>query len=142
VILLRKLSHDVPALFGLGVILCAILIALFADQLAPYPGDAYESHVIQRLKPPSWDFPLGTDGQGRDILSRLILGTRGALLAAFAVVGATTLIGVPLGLVAGYYGGWTRRADHARSPTPSWRCPSSCSRWCWRSCCRPACRAR
>jgi peptide/nickel transport system permease protein len=106
ILLLRKLSHDVPALFGLGVILCAILIALFANQLAPFPGDAYESHVIQRLKPPSWEFPLGTDGQGRDILSRLILGTRGALLAAFAVVGATTLIGVPLGLIAGYFGGW------------------------------------
>jgi peptide/nickel transport system permease protein len=107
VILLRKLSHDAPALFGLGVIVCAILIALFANQLAPYPNDAFESHVIQRLKPPSWEFPLGTDGQGRDILSRLILGTRGALLAAFAVVGATTLIGVPLGLIAGYTGGWT-----------------------------------
>jgi len=48
-LLLRKLSHDVPALFGLGVIASAILIALFADQLAPHPGDAYESHVIQRL---------------------------------------------------------------------------------------------
>ncbi len=105
-IVLRKLAHDVPALFGLGVILCAILIALFADQLAPFPLDAYESHVIQRLQPPSWEFPFGTDGLGRDILSRLILGTRGALLAAFSVVGATTLIGVPLGLVAGYYGGW------------------------------------
>ncbi len=104
--LLRKLAHDVPAFIGLIIILSACLVALFAQQLAPYPELAFESNVMQRLKPPGPEFWLGTDGHGRDILTRLILGSRGTLFAAVSVVGATLLIGVPLGLIAGYWGGW------------------------------------
>ena len=71
-----------------------------------YPDDAFESHLLQRLRPPSAEFPFGTDNLGRDILSRVILGTQDALLVALAVVGAAMAIGVPLGLIAGWREGW------------------------------------
>jgi peptide/nickel transport system permease protein len=103
---LRKFARDVPAVIGGLIVLAVILVALFAPELAPYPGDAQTSHLLRRLKPPSWDFPFGTDNLGRDIFSRVILGTRGALQVAVGVVGLALAIGVPLGLVAGYYRGW------------------------------------
>jgi len=103
---MRRLRRDPAAMLGLGLILAACLIALFAPWLAPYPEDAYESHLLQRLRPPSAEFPFGTDNLGRDILSRVILGTRDALAVALAVVGAAMLIGVPIGLAAGWREGW------------------------------------
>lgn len=75
--------------------------------LAPYPRDPEASHLLQRLKPPSAAFPFGTDNLlGRDMLSRVILGARGALEVALLVVAVAAAIGVPLGLVAGYRRGW------------------------------------
>jgi hypothetical protein len=62
--------------------------------------------LLQRLKPPSVAFPFGTDNLGRDIFSRVILGTRNALLVAVAVITAAMLIGVPIGLFAGWREGW------------------------------------
>jgi peptide/nickel transport system permease protein len=101
-----KLSRDLPAMLGLVIVLFVLFIALFGPWLAPYPGDASASHLLRRLKPPTADFPFGTDNLGRDIFSRVILGARGALSIALTVVGVAMLIGVPLGLVAGYRGGW------------------------------------
>ena len=101
-LLLRKFARDVAAVLGLGIVVVAILVAGFAERLAPHPLDAYESHPVQRLQPPSAEFPFGTDNLGRDVLSRVILGTRAALAVAIAVVAGAMLIGVPLGLVAGY----------------------------------------
>ena len=105
-LVLKKFLRDVPAVIGLAIILAAVIIAIFAPQLAPYPLDAYESHLLQRLKPPSEAFPFGTDNLGRDVFSRVILGTRDALKVALLVVGIAILIGVPLGLIAGYFEGW------------------------------------
>jgi peptide/nickel transport system permease protein len=99
---LRKLGRDVPAMIGLALVLAVVLIALLSPWLAPYPGDASASHLIRRLKPPTHAFPFGTDNLGRDILSRVILGARGALQVAFTVVGIAMAIGIPLGLIAGY----------------------------------------
>jgi peptide/nickel transport system permease protein len=62
--------------------------------------------LAQRFQPPSWEFPFGTDNLGRDLFSRVILGTQSALVLAVTVVGGAMLIGVPLGLLAGYLGGW------------------------------------
>jgi peptide/nickel transport system permease protein len=104
--ILRKLSRDLPAMLGLLIVVVVLLVALFGPLLAPYPGDATASHLLQRLKPPSDKFPFGTDNLGRDILSRVILGARGALAISLTVVGVAMLVGVPLGLVAGYRGGW------------------------------------
>jgi peptide/nickel transport system permease protein len=102
-LILRKFAKDRPALLGAAVVLLMLLVALLAPALAPYPGDVSASHLLQRLKPPSWAHPFGTDNLGRDIFSRVILGTRGALVVAVMVVGLAMLIGVPLGLIGGYY---------------------------------------
>jgi peptide/nickel transport system permease protein len=105
-LVLVKFAKDKPAVLGGIIVLAAVIIAVFAPLLAPYPGDVAVSHLLLRLKPPSFEHPFGTDNLGRDLLSRVILGTRGALMIALMVVGVSMLVGVPLGLIAGYYQGW------------------------------------
>ena len=109
-LVLRRFLQDTSAVIGLAIVLFAVFVALFAEQLAPYPLDAFQTHLLQRLQPPSWEFPFGTDNLGRDIFSRVILGTQSALIVALSVVAASTLIGVPAGLLAGYFGGWLAEA--------------------------------
>ena len=105
-LVLRKFAKDKPALFGFMIVAAIVLIAMFAPVIAPYPADVSASHLLLRLKPPSVAHPFGTDNLGRDIFSRVILGSRGALAIALTVVGTSMLIGVPLGLLSGYYQGW------------------------------------
>jgi len=90
-------------IFGLAIILLTGFIAVFAKQLAPY--DPYDQDMRSTLLQPSEEHLLGTDALGRDTLSRLLYGTRTALLAGFSVVGIAVVIGVMLGLIAGYFGG-------------------------------------
>jgi peptide/nickel transport system permease protein len=106
VLILRKLARDASAMVGLVLVALTVVVAALAPGLAPHPLDAYESHPLQRLQAPSAAFPFGTDNLGRDVLSRVILGSRAALSVAVLVVAGAMLIGVPLGLVAGYRGGW------------------------------------
>lgn len=105
-LVVRKFAKDLSAVAGLVIVLAVVLVAIFGPWLAPFPQDATQSHLLQRLRPPSAAFPFGTDNLGRDILSRVILGARGALKVALLVVGAAMAIGVPLGLAAGYGRGW------------------------------------
>ncbi len=105
-LILKKFARDIPALIGLVIVVSAVLIAIVGPWIAPHPGDIVASHLLQRLKPPSDAFPFGTDNLGRDLLSRVILGTRGALEVAVIVVALATAIGVPLGLIGGYSSGW------------------------------------
>nr|WP_207191517.1 ABC transporter permease [Paracraurococcus ruber] len=107
---MRRLLRDPVAAFGLFLVVFAVVVAIFAPWLAPYPDDAFESHLLQRLRPPSAEFPFGTDNLGRDILSRVILGARSAVVVAVAVVAAAMLIGVPVGLWAGWKEGWASEA--------------------------------
>jgi peptide/nickel transport system permease protein len=109
-LILRKFARDIPALIGLIIVVFAVIVAILGPWIAPHPGDVVASHLLQRLKPPSAAFPFGTDNLGRDMFSRVILGTRGALEVALAVVAIAALIGVPLGLVAGYTVGWLSEA--------------------------------
>jgi peptide/nickel transport system permease protein len=109
-LVLAKFAKDKPAVLGAAIVLAVVIIAILAPLLAPHPGDVSASHLLRRLKPPSADYPFGTDNLGRDIFSRVILGTRGALLIALMVVGISMAVGVPLGLVAGYYQGWLPEA--------------------------------
>jgi peptide/nickel transport system permease protein len=104
-LILKKFARDLPAVAGLLIVLAVVVVALLGPWMAPHPGDAAASHLLQRLKPPSAAFPFGTDNLGRDLLSRVILGARGALEVAVIVVAIAAGIGVPLGLVAGYRGG-------------------------------------
>ncbi len=90
----------------LGLILVVILgvLALFAPIIAPY--NPIEQHIIDRLKPPSVQYLLGTDELGRDLFSRLLYGARISLVIGFVAQGVSMLIGVSLGLISGWYGGW------------------------------------
>ncbi len=91
---------------GLIFVVGILLVAAFANVLAPYPPDLTNSAVF--LKPPawqaggSWAYPLGTDAIGRDILSRLIHGARLSLLIGIAVVALAIVVGIALGLLAGF----------------------------------------
>jgi len=105
-LILVKFAKDKPAVLGAAIVLAVVAMAILAPLIAPYPGDVAASHLLQRLKPPSPEHPFGTDNLGRDILSRVILGARGALMIALLVVGISMAIGVPLGLIAGYQQGW------------------------------------
>ena len=94
--------------FGLALIFALILTALFAAYLAPYPDQGKgQSNLGERLLAPALKHPLGTDNLGRDILSRIIFGARISVQASLAVVALVASIGVPLGLMAGYFGGKT-----------------------------------
>ncbi|MEU8802683.1 dipeptide/oligopeptide/nickel ABC transporter permease/ATP-binding protein [Spirillospora sp. NPDC048819] len=105
---MTALVRDRLALFGLVVIALLVLAALLAPWLAPYPAQgAGAADVAARNLAPSGAHPLGTDGLGRDVLSRIVYGARPALYVPLLVVGLAVLIGVPLGLVAGYRGGRT-----------------------------------
>jgi peptide/nickel transport system permease protein len=109
-LVLGKFAKDKPAVLGGIIVLAVVIIAALAPLLAPYPADVSASHLLRRLKPPSWEHPFGTDNLGRDIFSRVILGTRGALTIALMVVGISMAVGVPLGLIAGYSQGWLSEA--------------------------------
>jgi peptide/nickel transport system permease protein len=101
----RRMKKDRAALAGTLIILLLIFMALFASVVTPYDPD--EQNYNQLLAPPSWSHPLGTDQYGRDVAARIIYGCRYALLIGVAVVSIHFVIGVGLGLLAGYYGGLT-----------------------------------
>jgi len=92
-------------LFGLIVILATIITAIFASQLAPY--DPFQLDLDNALQQPSWQHALGTDTLGRDILSRIIYGSRTSLLVGGIAIGIASVTGMTLGLLAGYFGGIT-----------------------------------
>lgn len=91
---------------GLVIILGLIVVAFFAPQIAPYPEQGMGLSMVEnRLLSPSAQHLLGTDDLGRDILSRIILGAQVSLKAAVIVISVVVAIGVPLGIIAGYFGG-------------------------------------
>jgi len=88
-------------IFGLFVLVLLVISAIFAGWLAPH--DPYERDLYNVLAQPSAEHLLGTDAIGRDTLSRLIFGTRTAILVGFATAGFASATGMVLGLIAGYY---------------------------------------
>jgi peptide/nickel transport system permease protein len=107
--LLRRLVRRRTALFGMLVVLVVLLAAALAPLVAPF--DPLEQDIGQRLREPGWQdaqgrvHPLGTDHLGRDILSRIIFGSRIALVVGLAAVVISGVLGMLIGLVAGYFGG-------------------------------------
>ena len=101
--LVRRLVRDRTALLGLVLLLLLVLAALTAPLLTTRSA---EFHLAQRLMPPSFDALFGTDRMGNDILTNVVLGARVTLLIASVTVALGILIGVPIGLVAGYYRNW------------------------------------
>jgi len=91
---------------GVAIILLLGVVAIFGENLAPYPQDAGRVvHFQDQLQPPSLAHLMGTDDAGRDILSRVLIGTRISLTTGLIVVTIASLLGVSLGLTAGYFGG-------------------------------------
>lgn len=107
--LLARLVRRRTALFGLLVVGLVVLVALLAPVLTPF--DPLAQDIGQRLKPPGWAdadgrvHPLGTDHLGRDILSRVVHGSRIALLVGLSAVLISGILGLVIGLVSGYFGG-------------------------------------
>jgi peptide/nickel transport system permease protein len=109
VTLLRRLVRRRTALFGMLVVLGVMLAAVFAPLVSPF--DPLEQDIGQRLREPGWQdaqgrlHPLGTDHLGRDILARIVFGSRIALVVGLAAVAISGVLGMLIGLVAGYFGG-------------------------------------
>ena len=100
---LRRLLHEPSALIGGAIILFFVALALFAPYVAPYEPNAPDWLAIRAA--PNAAHWFGTDDLGRDVLSRVIYGTRASLAAGVVSVSVAVLIGLPLGLIAGYFGG-------------------------------------
>jgi peptide/nickel transport system permease protein len=105
----RRILRDPATLLGLAVILLTMAAAVLAPVLAPYPPDEqfFDGLTLEGAPlPPGGRFWLGTDLLGRDLLSRLIHGSRTSLLIGVVANGAAVLLGTMLGVVAGYVRGW------------------------------------
>ena len=108
--ILRSFLHERMAVGALVVLAALILGGAFAPLVAPH--DPLAQNLVDRLLPPAWDsggdrtYLFGTDHLGRDILSRVIWGARVSLTLSFIATSVSLLIGVSLGLVSGYAGGW------------------------------------
>jgi peptide/nickel transport system permease protein len=101
------LAENPVTLMASGLFLVFVLMALFGPWLVPY--DPLASNTAVALKPPSAAHWFGTDALGRDIFSRTVVATRLDLGIAIAAVAVSFLIGMPLGLAAGFFGGWWDR---------------------------------
>jgi peptide/nickel transport system permease protein len=99
----RRLRRSHTAMFGMGVACAVFLMAIFADVLAPY-GYA-DMHPEDMLQGPSWQYWFGTDQMGRDVLSRVIYGSRISIYVGVVSTIFGALMGIPLGIIAAYYGG-------------------------------------
>jgi peptide/nickel transport system permease protein len=100
---MKRLLRDRSARLGLIIIAILVLCAVFAGVLAPFPQDVDTYHLPNRLMGPSTTNYFGTDRMGGDIFSRLLFGARLTILIAVIATSAAVVIGVPVGLVAGFY---------------------------------------
>ena len=102
----RRFKQNRLSLVGAIVILLLVLVAIVGPFFAPYPEDARGAvHISDRLLPPSSEHLMGTDEVGRDILSRLLIGSRLSLGAALVILAMATTIGLTLGMISGFFGG-------------------------------------
>jgi peptide/nickel transport system permease protein len=99
----KRFSRNKLSVLGTITILLLIMVAALAPFLAPYDPTSIDVHHV--LSPPNLKHPLGTDELGRDLLSRIIWGSRISLKVGFVAVGISVLIGIVIGALAGFYGG-------------------------------------
>ncbi len=100
---LQRIISNKMAVAGAVMVGFMCALAVLAPAIAPDPGLV---DISQQLQPPSLHAILGTDDLGRDVFARIVYGARISLLVGFVAVGIATLVGVLLGAIAGYYGGW------------------------------------
>ncbi|GAA4629119.1 ABC transporter permease [Actinoallomurus vinaceus] len=107
--LLRTARADVLAAIGAVTLVLIVIAAVAAPLLSPYPADGTDAtHPTQALLPPGSEHWFGTDGVGRDVLTRVLYGARTSLTITVAVLAVSAVIGVSLGVAAGYAGGIVR----------------------------------
>lgn len=108
-VIFKLIKSNPISMAGLIIVVAFIAVGILAPLITPYPQDAWGEvyHLEQRFQPPSPTHPFGTDEMGRDVLSRVVLGARFSLIIALGVVGLALIIGIPIGLIAGYLGGKT-----------------------------------
>ena len=100
------LARNKLSLLAFAIIILLVLSAIFAPVIVPYPEDVYSAHIEQKLEAPSSEHIMGTDELGRDVFSRLVYGARVSISTALIAVGVALVIGIPLGAIAGTFGGW------------------------------------
>jgi peptide/nickel transport system permease protein len=104
----KRFKRNKLAVAGGVIVVVLFVVAVLAPFISPFnPNDIDRKHI---LEPPCARHPLGTDDLGRDVLSRMVYGSRISLSVGFIAVGIATIIGMLLGAASGYYGGWTDRA--------------------------------
>lgn len=101
VIMMKQLLNKPLSAIGLAIILIIMLMVIFPSQLSSYNPN--EIHLSQKLLPPSREHPFGTDNYGRDIFARVAYGSRLSIVISITAVGISLVIGVPLGIISGYY---------------------------------------
>jgi peptide/nickel transport system permease protein len=99
----RQFRANTKATLGLAIVVVLVVVAIFAPVIAPY-GVA-STNIDERTQPPSLDHPFGTDDLGRDVFSRVVMGSRISLYVGFGAIGAALAFGAVIGVVAGYAGG-------------------------------------
>jgi len=110
--LVRRFKYNKTAVFGLIILFILIFTAIFANYIAPNNPIPSPPKLFNSLKPGFWSkdgvpgMPLGSDALGRGVLSRIIYGTRVSLSVGFIAVGIAMILGIGLGVIAGYFGGW------------------------------------
>jgi peptide/nickel transport system permease protein len=100
----RRFLHHRGGVIGLILVGLVALLAVLAPVVSP--ADPYQINRVERLQGPSWKHPMGTDEFGRDLLSRVIFGARISMRVGFFAVCIATGLGVPAGIIAGYFGRW------------------------------------
>jgi peptide/nickel transport system permease protein len=99
----RIVTREAQVVIGAGILMFLVVLALLAPLIVSYTPE--QTAILDRLKPPSWDHPFGTDAFGRDVFSRFVYGARYSLLIGAATMGSTMLIGGAIGIFSGYVGG-------------------------------------
>ena len=107
----RTFARNASAMLGLAIVLLFLATAALGPWIVPFPEDAAGSiNIDNKLRPPDAVHWFGTDEVGNDVFTRVVLGTRVTLQIACIVTGVAMLIGVPLGMIAGFLGGWVQEA--------------------------------
>jgi ABC-type dipeptide/oligopeptide/nickel transport system permease subunit len=102
----RRLRRNKLALIGLVIVVTFSLVAVFAPIIAPYGQEEVVDHRLARFSP-SWNWPMGLDANGRDMFSRMVYGAQISLVVGVLAQAIVLMIGIPIGAIAGYFGGAT-----------------------------------
>lgn len=101
----KRLKKNRGAMIGLVIVIILFLLAIFAGVIFDYDTDVIGQNYNELLQEPSWKHPFGTDEMGRDLLARIVYGSRASLFISFAAVCLAAVVGCFFGAISGYFGG-------------------------------------